>query len=674
MSSNPSKNFSEVFAEVLNQREADPIEHILVLTYEFDEQQLVNLCVGRTLEDEFELRQLHLKILSDIRPLVIYDSRKTKAFSKLPQFIELHPFRSSAFACHHSKAYLVITRHAVHLCLGSFNLTHTGLFRNREVMECYCWDNDSKANAHILTEWISFLEVAYGNLLKESSYSAMQTILNKLKHRLLSFTSTTDTNSSRIIHSGYGVRGIDALRTYWEKCFPNSEPVECFVVSPFFDEDPERKAFTIELKKSFSKLDSLELVTDECVLKNIGQAHWSGLKGALRVIPTDMDESERKEVLALSRKGNESLSLTRKLHAKILMLSNGKQSIVYMGSANFTCKAWLDQNQELGVAFVEENPQLFRTIAMQCLHVDVQKNWINTIPVNAPNENLTEDEEGYTDQTGYPEEIFGILLQADEPCQKVRFHFETQQSEYLDNYRITWAGLRLTVENQFSQWISGDEFRIRLLGGRNLAFYPKALIDKCYYLPFQYAGSLVDVREAMIHPTSLDWLNFYLNPDQNLFCNEGEAMPGENNGSDDHSDYSVFIDRSENPVIAMQSYLNSFTRIERDFLSKASDIQKYLEPESQRETLKNQVIQPMLSLCRLLMNETQTQGTDSLFKLGELQIFLVRLQNSLQPTMNDLVQQVHSLCQQAIQASSANEPIAKAYCSFIKSFGETIHA
>ena len=103
------RSFRDITAGIFSRRNDDPIKHIFVLTYEFDDQQLQNLVCGNDLETDFELRQAQLKVLCDIRPVVIYDSRKTPEAPKLPQFLELHPWRSGAWSCHHSKAYLIVT-------------------------------------------------------------------------------------------------------------------------------------------------------------------------------------------------------------------------------------------------------------------------------------------------------------------------------------------------------------------------------------------------------------------------------------------------------------------------------------------------------------------------------------------------------------------------------------
>ncbi|UFS72651.1 hypothetical protein LPW11_10745 [Geomonas sp. RF6] len=52
--------------------------------------------------------------------------------------------------------------------------------------------------------------------------------------------------------------------------------------------------------------------------------------------------------------------ITRNLHAKLLLLRRGKQAVAYLGSANFSGKAWLGDNRELGVAWIEERPDFLR--------------------------------------------------------------------------------------------------------------------------------------------------------------------------------------------------------------------------------------------------------------------------------------------------------------------------
>ena len=110
----------------------DPVVKLLVMTYEFDDQQLLNMLVQRPLSDRLDPTPAHAAQVADLAPVVIYDARKTRPESALPHFLDLLPVRVGAWRCHHPKAYLVVTRNCVYLLIGSMNLTASGLFANRE--------------------------------------------------------------------------------------------------------------------------------------------------------------------------------------------------------------------------------------------------------------------------------------------------------------------------------------------------------------------------------------------------------------------------------------------------------------------------------------------------------------------------------------------------------------
>ena len=111
-------SLQQIYADMVGNASNDPIERILVITYEFDDQQLVNLVAARSLSEEFELRRNYLRFVADLEPVVIYDARKTREFTQLPHFLELVPIRSRPYSCHHSKAYLIMTEKTVRLVIG----------------------------------------------------------------------------------------------------------------------------------------------------------------------------------------------------------------------------------------------------------------------------------------------------------------------------------------------------------------------------------------------------------------------------------------------------------------------------------------------------------------------------------------------------------------------------
>ena len=113
--------------QIVDAIRSDPAEggilHLLALTYEFDPEQLANFLFSRSLFASRRLWKPDYAEMARIRPVVFYDAAKSRDTSGLPPLLELHPWQSRAFGCHHSKAYLVVTELAVHLVLGSFNLT-----------------------------------------------------------------------------------------------------------------------------------------------------------------------------------------------------------------------------------------------------------------------------------------------------------------------------------------------------------------------------------------------------------------------------------------------------------------------------------------------------------------------------------------------------------------------
>jgi hypothetical protein len=212
----------------------DPLKHIFILTYEFDERQLLNLASGvRDLLNPMNLTHRQYAALAMVRPLVVYDASKTKPSFELPQFAELHPYRSKAYCCHHSKAYCLVTEEKIILALGSFNLTHTGLFKNREVLQHFIWDETHRAGRSLLDQWIKFLTDNYASRLKSSSASALIGLLETLSERASKLPNEPLARETALIHSGYNSNGLKQLSDLWSAWFPNLQPKTLSVVSPF---------------------------------------------------------------------------------------------------------------------------------------------------------------------------------------------------------------------------------------------------------------------------------------------------------------------------------------------------------------------------------------------------------------------------------------------------------
>lgn len=667
------RNFSDIVSEVLVHQDDDPLLHILALTYEFDDAQLLNLTCGRALEEQFEPRQSHLKLLSDIRPLVVFDARKTRQFSGIPQFLELHPYKTKSFACHHSKAYLIITRNKIRLALGSFNLTQTGLFCNREVMQSFCWSahEQDRSDGQILVEWIGFLREHYLPMVENSSRSALASIIENLTDRVKVLAPHMAT-SSHLLYSGYGgQKGLDSLRTRWQEWFPDSQPQSLLVVSPFFDESPQNGNVADAFADYFPSLSEMRIITDQQYLLALSRTHFgtgNSISGkAAHIIPSEISKGESERIEKRAGMSIKDRVINRRLHAKLLLLRAGEKAIAYLGSANFSRKAWLDANQELGMVWVVHDPEAFTQQVLKCLEVTAQDvyNDLSVVPADKQQE---KDDEGYTEDSLFPDFIEGILLEPDAGSSQVRFRFECKDPSAIGAYRVSWSDIELSVAEGLSQWIPREDFQKVLLSGRTLEFRSRAVPDKFYWYPFQYSGELIAEREGLIHRSSWDWLLSYLYPDSARDVTGPEFVPGIPTQAVEAGDtYAYEIDREKNCVIAMQRYLTLFSRIESEFRQRMESVRKISDPASHNQALASQVVNPLEGLRMLLSREHPKNIIDRIFKLGELKQLVLGLRGELDsPSRSQFDRLIQSIdCSLAEPISGS--PLNNLYLGYIKS-------
>jgi hypothetical protein len=644
------QSFAHVFSSVLENRHEDPLLRVLVLTYEFDERQILNLACAQSLEQEFELRQSLMRTLCELRPVVLYDARKTRECAALPQFLELHPVHAGPWACHHSKAYLQVTRDTIRLVLGSFNLTATGLFKNREVFEVLRWDKDNREDQGLLREWIEFLETHVLVGMDGSSKSALTEIVAILNQRLEAPAVGTP-RTKQLLHSGYEATGtgLDQLVKAWANFFPGTQPEHVFVVSPFFDLSPRQGSFAADLHRAFPTLHSMELITSETGKNGLGKDHFADfLECRLQISPELIDEAERTRLEKQQGLGNDVL-VKRGLHAKLLCLVSGRSALMYGGSANFTRKAWgtvMQRNRELGLVQVCEDFGPWRKAALECLSVP-QMDVYPLLPAFAPEALPSDDAEGYADSAGYPEFLGWVQLctQQDETL-RFAFHAAEEMTSSIDSalatYRIEWRGLVLGVRKGLSQPVTLEQLRERLVGGRNLRLIHQGHPDSVHWFPFQYDALLVEERTDFVHPTVWDWFDFHLDPSRQEEMGFAEFLPGQDDGSDDGTWNEV--NREANSVIRMQTYLSRFEKTEAHFL-KQLDAMEECRPEDRGEVFHATVSQPLRGLLHLLVRDAK--GSDqsrieSLFRVGELALFLGRMNAKAEAersALNELLQE-----------------------------------
>ena len=261
--------WQSAFERILD-NDDDPVVKLLVMTYEFDDQQLLNMLVQRPLSDRLDPTPAHAAQVADLAPVVIYDARKTRPESALPHFLDLLPVRVGAWRCHHPKAYLVVTRNCVHLLIGSMNLTASGLFANREAFCSFTWNDEALADLHVLVSFVALLESEYRNF----DSASLDAVLASVRSRMDSWhvvRSDEPSPAMLLVANGFESEGapahaIDQLREFFRDHFGERQPDALYIVSPFFDKGAGGDFLVGEIEARFGPLPVKEVATDEAAL------------------------------------------------------------------------------------------------------------------------------------------------------------------------------------------------------------------------------------------------------------------------------------------------------------------------------------------------------------------------------------------------------------------------
>jgi HKD family nuclease len=344
----------------------------VILTYEFD--PLLAHSLARTellqLDDSFEDRQIRFE--GAFPACLFYDPKRSRNLPNFPGNFEIHFKSKSGFSCHHSKAYaFALENGSFELVLGSFNLTEAGLFQNRETFLEFRLDSESP-DADVLgifRQWRDFLSINYETAVQTGGLSEY---LNRLNRRLESFSSIESGRNLILLSSGYNLpqmksktSGLQNLKQFCEK-LPNGPlaPTHLLVISPFFDKIETKKSILKEFHTEFPSLSSVSIFS---AYNSWSKAYFDGFsddKVRYFCIPTKISEAEIKAIDNFHDGARISLKKSnkffyRKLHSKvILLLDNSGKGLLYIGSANFTTKAWLGENFELGAAGVINLPNI----------------------------------------------------------------------------------------------------------------------------------------------------------------------------------------------------------------------------------------------------------------------------------------------------------------------------
>ena len=608
--------------------EDDPVSKLLVMTYEFDDQQMLNMLVQRPLSDRLDATPAHAAHIADLAPVVIYDARKTRPESALPHFLDLLPVRVGAWRCHHPKAYLAVTHKRVHLLIGSMNLTATGLFFNRETFSSFTWDDETLADLHILESFTGLIEAEY----RHFDSGSLAAVVSMVRGRMARWASGPQAAqvTTRLIANGFKAEGkeqqaLDQLHAFFREHFGDRQPDSLYVVSPFFDKGAGGDFLAGEFESRFGVPRVIEVVTDESALPSLSRAHLGrGGRQAVYAISPEVSPGERQLISgANDGAATDALVIERKLHSKLLILGCGSRRLFYIGSGNFTRKAWCGDNHELGVAWIEdgEAAAVWRDIrkGLCCDDVDRLPDLAH-LPGPAA---LYADDDDYVSEHGYPDFVTGISLTWRNEVFQFTVHTANALAGELARYKVDWDKLPLAftpsqdASSATSQPLRDELVRARLIGGRNLRFEWVEEINVAYFLPFRHDKTLFDRRFEFVHPTAEDWMSHCLGRD----VDKRSADPDESLPDDPPKPPPLkraLEDRESNAIIRTQRFLSDFDDVEAEFRKRADDWAATVGPDP--SAWEQRIGQPLTTFARIL-ERTVEDTVDAAFRLGELKLF-----------------------------------------------------
>lgn len=367
-------SLAAMFEEIGNKGAKGAVVAGVVLTYEFDPELVKSLAYqGLLAYDANAERDEPLRWAGAFPVALFFDPKRAHSLGRTPGNFEIHFITRDGWGAHHPKAYALALRDgSFELVLGSFNFTSSGVYENRELLLRFSLtgETDGKPDAEALRmhlAWRDFLRSTYGSMTHSP---ALEDYLRRLDARLeaLEWDPAIDVEVPplRFVPSGYEPypNGFETLREYAEAL--HLKPTRLLIVSPFFD-SPDRRGEGV-LERFFGR-DGFPTLKHVSVFSSHTRWNPSYFKKVERLTPTSgrircfsipneisnaeaevldkyfgRDESGFRDVLKKRR-------LFRALHAKaVVLVEESGLGLFYIGSANFSAKAWLGGNAETGVA------------------------------------------------------------------------------------------------------------------------------------------------------------------------------------------------------------------------------------------------------------------------------------------------------------------------------------
>lgn len=337
-----------------------PLMGILATTYEFDPEFFETdwlptlLGLGAWDDRNWTSRVAIEKALDELEGAVVFaDARRYRGRPRSLR-VEVEPVCLPMGASFHAKVLLLVHRDAVRLHVASANLTEAGYRRNREVAAPLVATASRPEHAGLIAAAIEGMKAALEPWWTETAEVVFQAA------RGLLHTWPRPKVSDQLLWGATGASPLNTLVQSW----PEGEAVQRItIVSPFWSEEdglagplsgiagqlrdrgalgsrPEVRLLTEA--KSVGEERYLPVLPESFATLDAGRLGVRAVAVAVdpRVLPDEVDSHD---------------GLVRPLHAKVILLEGPTTSVAYLGSANFTQRAWgLIQNgpQNIEAGFV----------------------------------------------------------------------------------------------------------------------------------------------------------------------------------------------------------------------------------------------------------------------------------------------------------------------------------
>jgi len=255
--------------------------------------------------------------------------------------LELLPVTTPRGTALHAKVSLLLFEKAVRVIVGSANLTEPGFRKNREVIAVFTATESSKQESAIINQALTGMETLMAPWLT----SEARNILLRAQAMLKEWSAEVRDEQTTFQWSGGATRLWQEFLSRW----PADDLVrQATIVSPFWSADAGTTLHTF-----ISELRNRRLLDPRCEVHLLTEAFVDPEQKYLPVLPEayaacDWSGFEIKisaqavnpSVLREEVGDMEGFTGSRRLHAKVVLMQGARNSLAYLGSANFTAHGW----------------------------------------------------------------------------------------------------------------------------------------------------------------------------------------------------------------------------------------------------------------------------------------------------------------------------------------------